>query len=531
MPRHKVPRPLIGNACTAMLFVLLAGPVSAGDITTRASVKSYGGQANGNSYGPSSSADGRFVAFWGDASNLVPGDTNGFRDVFVHDRMTGETTRVSVDSSDTQGNRESGWPSISAEGRFVAFYSQATNLIAGGTNGAAHIFVHDRQTGETTLVSVSSSGIQGNYASEYPSISADGRFVAFDSAATNLVSADTNGVIDDIFVHDRQTAETTLVSVNSNGTQGNDYSYDPSISANGRFVAFWSWASNLVTGDTNGLPDVFLQDRLTGQTTRVSVDSSGDQADYGGSYASISADGRFVAFVSDATNLVADDTNGFRDVFVHDRQTGETTRVSISSSGTQGNNSSSGPSISADGRFLGFESIATNLVTGDTNGHFDVFLHDRRTAQTTLVSVSSSEAQGNDDSYNPSISPDGRLVAFFSDAKNLVGGDTNSTTDVFVHGSELTLEAMPAIVSVGQTITFTEYKGIPGNPASLWAVMVNGTPIFSLVVIATFAPDGNLVLSHVVPPWLSGFTIAFRGYAIGQFGGVAATNDVSAVFQ
>ena len=257
----------------------------------------------------------------------------------------------------------------------MVFYSSASNLVSGDTNGWSDIFVHDRQTGQTTRVSVASDGTQGNSASDKPSISSDGRYVAFKSTATNLVSGDTNGFID-VFVHDRQTGQTTRVSLASDSTQGNGDSYSPSISADGRYVAFRSSASNLVSGDTNGTSDIFVHDRQGGGTTRVSVASDGTQGN-GDSYSpSISADGRYVAFMSAASNLVSGDTC-CSDIFVHDRQSGQTTRVSVASDGAQGNNHSWYPSISADGRYVAFHSYASNLVSGDTNSAPDVFVHDR----------------------------------------------------------------------------------------------------------------------------------------------------------
>jgi|GEM_PF-1585857 len=226
-------------------------------VVQRVSVASGGTQGNGDSGCPSISADGRYVAFQSYASNLVPGDTNGTWDVFVHDRLTGQTTRVSVASDGTQGNGDSECPSISADGRYVAFASLASNLVPGDTNGTWDVFVHDRLTGQTTRVSVASGGAQGNSGSWCPSISADGRYVAFQSYASNLVPGDTNGVLD-VFVHDRLTGQTTRVSVASDGTQGDSYSFGSSISADGRYVAFSSLASNLVPGDTNDKPDIFV---------------------------------------------------------------------------------------------------------------------------------------------------------------------------------------------------------------------------------------------------------------------------------
>jgi uncharacterized repeat protein (TIGR01451 family) len=433
-----------------------------GGETTRVSVASDGNEANGRSSNPSLSADGRHVAFTSFASNLVPGDTNGGYDVFVHDRETGETTRVSVASDGMQANSGSSNPSISACGRYVAFDSHASNLVPGDTNGIWDVFVYDRETGETTRVSVASDGSQGNGYSQHPSISSGGRHVAFISWASNLVPGDTNEV-NDVFVHDRATGETIRVSVASDGAQANGESHNPSISADGRHVAFTSFASNLVPGDTNGGYDVFVHDRETGETTRVSVASDGTEANYGSHYPSISADGRYVAFDSDASNLVPGDTNWHTDVFVHDRETGETTRVSVASDGTEANSGSSHPSISVDGQYVAFTSWASNLVPGDWNDTIDVFLYDRETGETTRVSVASEGTEANDGSLNPSISAGGHYVAFGSDASNLVPEDTNETMDVFVHGPTISVgespEAgftfSPSVLLVGEEVQFT----------------------------------------------------------------------------
>jgi PKD repeat protein len=215
------------------------------------------------------------VVFLSDATNLVEGDTNGMSDIFVHDRLSGETRRVSVASDGTESNLGSYDPLISADGRFVLFTSDASNLVSGDTNGVSDAFVHDSQSGETQRVSVASDGRQGNSRSYYhPSISADGRFVAFTSAATNLVYGDTN-LSHDVFVHDLQTGETRLVSLAAGGTQGNNHSVDPFISADGRLVAFHSAASNLVYSDTNGVADVFVQDwGIQGQPVQAGFEAA-----------------------------------------------------------------------------------------------------------------------------------------------------------------------------------------------------------------------------------------------------------------
>ncbi|MDP9237921.1 MAG: hypothetical protein M3P30_11100 [Chloroflexota bacterium] len=392
-----------------MLRILSADAAGSGT-TERVSLDSAGAQGNEASGGSSISADGRYVAFASLASNLVPGDTNDNPDVFVHDRITGVTERMSVDSA--------GVRSISADGRYVAFDSFASNLVPGDTNGTGDVFVHDRLTGATERVSVDSAGAQGNDdSSGRLSISADGRYVAFFSQASNLVPGDTNDN-PDVFVHDRITGVTERMSVDSAGNQGNSYSYQgPSISADGRYVAFDSFASNLVAGDTIGRDDVFVHDRVTGATERVSVDSGGTQGDSPSWGPSINGDGRYVAFVSMAANLLPPGyANGAGpDVFVHDRMTGQTELVSWGYGNATGL-----PAISADGR-----DVAFSLVT-------DVFVRDRITGATEQVSVDSAGTDGNAWSGVPSISADGRYVAFDSQASNLVPDDTNGWGDVFV---------------------------------------------------------------------------------------------------
>jgi hypothetical protein len=422
---------------------------------TRASITSDGSQGNAGpafSSRPALSADGRYVAFGSAATNLNGDDTNATSDVFVRDQKTGQTTRVSVATGGTQGNGPSYDPAIAADAPFVAFKSAASNLVSGDT-GFEDIFVHNWQTGQTTRVSIDSLGTQANGSSFHPTLSKNGRFVAFWSQASNLVSGDTNNAAD-VFVHDRDVDEdgifdepgyirTVRVSVASNGTQGNNDSSLPALSADGRYVAFASAATNLVSGDTNTIYDVFVHDRDVDEdgifdepgyirTVRVSVASDGTQGNGGSATPALSADGRFIAFWSFASNLVGEDTNNQYDAFVYDRQTGQTTRVSVASAGTQGNGSSHAPALSADGRFVAFNSDATNLVSGDTNNAADVLVHDRQTGQTTRASVASAGTQGNGDSGTPALSADGHFVAFDSSATNLVSGDTNNAADTFV---------------------------------------------------------------------------------------------------
>jgi len=389
------------------------------------------GQANGGSDGPSLSADGRYVAFSSAASNLVSGDTNSARDIFVRDRKLHKTYRVSVSTTGVQANGDSDLPSISADGRYVAFVSIASNLVPNDTNGLSDIFVRDRTLHTTTRVSTGALG-QSDGASYDPSISSDGRYIAFDSGADNLVSGDTN-TSSDVFVRDRVLHKTFRSSISTAGVQGNEGSIDPSISADGRYVAFDSGATTLVAGDTNGAEDIFVRDRTLHTTTRVSAGALG-QSD-GASYdPSISSDGRYVAFASSADNLVSGDTNTHEDVFVRDRTLHKTFRSSISSAGLQADADCFGASISGGGRFVIFTSAALNLVPPGTNGFDDVFVRDRTLHKTLLVSVGPGGLQEDAGSGAGVVSSGGRYVGFWSDADNLVSSDTNGVADVFARG-------------------------------------------------------------------------------------------------
>jgi Tol biopolymer transport system component len=390
-----------------------------------------GAQGDGASNNPSISANGRYVAFESAATNLVAGDANGMSDVFVRDRQMGTTTLVSRNSAGVEGDYHSYIPSISTDGRYVAFDSDAPNLVSGDTNAMRDIFVRDRQTGTTTRVSKSSAGTEANYGSFDSIISADGRYVAFDSDATTLVAGDTNGFTD-VFMRDRQTGTTSRVSRDSAGLEGDENSYTPSLSADGRYVAFESLATNLVAGDTNTKRDIFVRDRQTGTTTLISKSSAGVQGNGNSFSPSFSDNGRYVTFVSASTNLVSVPTSGADHIYVRDRQTGTTYMVSKSTAGVEGDSGSSDPMISADGRYVTFMSYAANLVTGDTNSKSDVFVRDRQTGITTFVSKSSAGVPGDGYSYHPSISSDGRYVAFDSSGTNLVAADTNAVSDVFV---------------------------------------------------------------------------------------------------
>jgi Tol biopolymer transport system component len=376
---------------------------------------------------------GRIVGFYSDASNLVPMDSNQVRDVFVRDAVSGVTERVSVSSTGEQANGPSHWGAgavgVSSDGSVIAFYSEATNLVAGDTNRQTDVFVRLRNLGITQRVSLASDGRQGNGMSSLPAISGDGRLIVFQSEASNLVPGDTNNV-SDIFVHDRISG----ITVRACDVQPNRGSSNPTISRDGTVVAFMSGASNLVSGDTNGWIDVFVCELGTGRIERVSLSSSGEQGNGDSILPALSADGRFVGFKSIATNLVAGDLNNLVDVFVHDRQTGITERVSVGHDGSNANDFSFPPSLSNDGRFVTFGSAATNLIANDNNKVADVFIRDRQIGVTVVASVNDRGelANGGTPDVPPAMSGDGRRVAFASFATNLVPEDRNPIGDIYL---------------------------------------------------------------------------------------------------
>jgi len=549
-----------------------------------ASTSTTGVQGNASSYYGEVSADGNFAVFYSYANNLVAGDTNYNPDVFRKNLVTGELELVSENAAGTIANSYSSDASISADGRFVAFRSNADNLVAGDTNGRSDVFVKDMDTGTVTLVSSDSGGVQSNSYSYSPKISADGRYVTFHSQATNFNSEPgaANGLI---YVKDLQTGDLTLisedlpsdtypndpdisgdgstisfytysysgssiydiyvgdvesivanqglavdfnqvaleiaypvagvdlhvdwgngtsdstvaatagdayrlrgtfepelntvatvtvssggtvldtqsinvqtakaynplqvVSSDESGTEGNSYSYSPNVSRDGSFVVFQSSSNNLVSGDTNGRTDIFIKNLSSGDIERVSTDAAGNQSNNYSSQPFTDADGNVVAFGSSASNLVADDTNGQHDIFVKNLDTGDVQRANTASDGTQANNYSYYPTLSADGNKVVFTSSASNLTTNDGNGRYDVFVKDLDTGVTTLVSDNTSGISGNGDSRQGWISADGNHVVFQSNASDLVAGDTNSRQDIFI--KDLTTGVTTLVSSDGAT--------------------------------------------------------------------------------
>ncbi len=443
-------------AIVAMSLVVGVSPAATAILprgtTVRASVGSGTGGAGGG-YPTDSviSVDGRYVAFASHAPDLVADDGDANPDVFRRDLVTNTTRRVSVN---TGGGDSDGWswsPSVSADGRYVAFDSSATDLVVSDVNGYSDVFVRDMQTNTTRRVSVDMGGGDGNDHSYTPAISADGRYVAFVSIASDLV-ADDGDVNADIFVRDMQTNTTRRISIDAGGGDANADSSAPSISADGRYVAFSSGAGDLVADDGDSNWDVFVRDLQTNAIRRVSVDTGGGDANGHSGQSSISADGRYVAFLSEASDLVAGDGDSNWDVFVRDLQTNAIRRVSVDTGGGDANGHSGEPAISADGRYVTFDSEASDLVVGDGNGFDDVFVRDLQMNTTRRISVDTGGGNANGGSNSSAISGEGRLVVFESDASDLVVSDANGADmDVFVRN------VLPAVAGSVEVAGTTRY--------------------------------------------------------------------------
>jgi hypothetical protein len=483
------------------------------------------GSASGNGYSdnPSITADGRYTAFASDAFNLVSGDTNAARDIFLFDNQNALVRRLNLSQQGAQANANSNNPALAGNGRYVAFSSAATNLIVGDVNGFEDIFIVDTLTGAISLQSVSAAGVQANGSSFRPAVSHTGRYLVFESSATNLVAGGTTPGITHVYLRDRDVSgsgtfdtpgntSTTLVDV-SGATAGNANATQGQISADGRYVAFASRATNLAAGATTaGRQHIYVRDLTAGTTTIVSIGTGGVEANADsrnpsinrntGVAAGVTADGRYIAFGSEATNLVAADTNGVSDVFVYDRVAATTIRASVSTADAQATDptdtavtgsrlGSLNPSISATGRYVVFASLANNLARGDAvgqyvaggsgNGSLNIYVRDRDVSDngtydtagdvlTTNVSVNrfgyqslrvlGVQSTAAADIF-PVISADGRWVAFPFDAEgasglvhsttNQLSPDANTARDVVVFDrrtNQLPGSATPPTVSI-----------------------------------------------------------------------------------
>jgi Tol biopolymer transport system component len=443
--------------------------------TVRVSVAANGAQVYTGFPGSLAiSGDGTAVAFESGDTTLVAGDTNGVGDIFVKDLTTGAIDRVSLDSAGGQADGRSEQPSISEDGRYVAFTSFATNLVANDTNQVSDVFVHDRDTGTTTRVNVSAFGREADGNSVMASISPDGGSVVFASAAENLTggSEPPNGYLD-VFLK-RINGSVTKVSQPPSGT-ANGPSKNPVVSRDGTYVAFRTGATNLLSSGVPlaTTPNIVLWES-TGTITLASRNTAGTKSGSTEDRPALSADGRYIAFTSDQ-RLVSGDANGHVDVFVHDRVTHATIRASEGPSGVEADDRSDHASISPDGRYVAFDSRATNLVPRDTNGDTDVFVRDLVAGTTDRVSVRTGGAEVRGHSRRPSVSDAGSRVAFSSDSGGLVAGDINNTSDIFVRGTGIVAATpappVPAALSCGwgsyRIICELTYGGGP-SPVVRW---------------------------------------------------------------
>lgn len=401
----------------------------------RLNLTSAGGEAtDGVAWTPSASADGRYVVFATNAT-LIPTDMNSDFDIYLRDRVAGTTTCLSVNTFGAPAGQSYN-PVISADGRFVAFESFADSLVTFDTNGSNDVFVRDIVNGTMARVSVSSLGVQAENGSDssFPSISGDGRLVVFQSSAANLVEDDTNGQTD-IFVHDLPAGTTTRINIGSapGFAEANGMSSTPILPGDGSTVVFRSFATTLTASPTNGNAHIFACDLATGAITLVSKNSEGDESDFDSGSPMTSSDGRYVVFVSMAGNLApGDDLTNTADIFLHDRQTGATSRVSRNSAGVKQDGMSASPSISADGSLIAFTSNAGNLAPEATGNFSNLYVHRIATGETALISKGYNGAEGDDSTYEKAVFVEnGNAIVFESSASNLVPNDTNMTHDIF----------------------------------------------------------------------------------------------------
>ncbi|PCJ54153.1 MAG: hypothetical protein COA70_05830 [Planctomycetota bacterium] len=509
-----------------ILLSLLTSPIFAQGSTKQVSIATDGTPGGGSSTQPVISSDGNHIAFTSTGVDLdnTRVDLNGQSDVFIRHLETGITESISINMSGQFAFGTSSAPAISADGTWVAYESSAEDLVASDSNGKRDIFIHNLGSGLTEIVSVTSTGVQGNATSFNASVSGDGRFVAFQSWSSNLVINDTNNW-QDVFLHDRQLGTTICMSVDSSGLPGDGFSTNPIISGDGDFIAFVSSSSNLVPGDTNGTIDTFVFERSSGNLELISKSTSGILGNQGGGLASITADGRFVAFQSWSTNFITNDTNFSSDVFLHDRLLGTTDILSLSSTGELGNSHSSNPSISANGNSISFRSFASNLIPGDFNLTHDIFMRNHLAATTSMVSVDSygrpGLAAGHPLGHElSSISADGNWIAFSSEFPFVYADYSNP--DIYVrslttHENVIVLSG-PATVTAGTSVTFTWADGPRNEVFAFLSSFSNsgsllrghafdiGGPV-SIQLLGTHDMNGLGTLTGVIPSSFAGSTM------------------------
>lgn len=454
--------PKLLHALLPLLLPAVAASASAQTCLAEMVSTDHGVLANEESTKSLISRDGKWVLFTTFATNLVDDGGNNFWDVVLWEQATGDLTFAGKPFQGVSANNHVWGTSISGDGRWSCMESAATDLVPGDNNNRTDVFVFDRVSGMITLESLGGTNAQGNGNSFGGCVSDDGLSLVFASDASDLIAGDTNGVRD-IFLRDRVFGTVTLVSVGLAGALGDGLSGWPTISGDCRYIAFASYATNLVPGDTTNNSNLFVRDMLTGTTAMVDVTSAGVMATYGSGSARISADGRCVAFLTQDNILVPGDTNNNWDLFVRDMVTGAITRENVDFAGNQISTPPYEPSLSADGRYVSFNSSATNHVLGDNNNAGDVFIRDRLLGVTRLASLTSAGTQLNDgsNSVGGALSGDGQAICFHSLATNVVPGDTNGRADVFARSCSYSVSfyCTPKLNSLG-CLPAIGYNGI-----------------------------------------------------------------------
>jgi Tol biopolymer transport system component len=478
-----------------------------------------GSTGNGNSgeYHGDMSDDGRYVAFESSATNLVPGDTNGCDDIFVVDMVTSTIARVSTDGAGNQANGASSRAVLSTSGRYLQFESCATNLAPGCNSNVGGVFVKDLLLGTILCISTTTEGNAADDDSFPSAITDDGRYAAFGSYASNLSGSGNNGQLQ-LYFRDVTSGVTTCLSTDNAGNLADSYSYGVQISEDGRYVSFASYGTNLVPGDTNSRADVFLKDMVAGTTTRVSTDAAGNQAD-GSSGGQISDDGRYLLIVSSASNLVSDDTNGVDDAFLKDLSTGAITRLSTDSAGNQADGGTTWCEMTSDHRYVLLESDASNLIADDSNGSTDLFVKDLITGTTTRV-IEDIQPSGTW-FYGYPLGPTPDCIVFSTAATGLVADDLNGDYDVFVR--EVPTGATRLLSARDTTITDPIAAGM--SSTTTFSMSADGRyTVFSSTASNLVVGDTNGKSDVFVQDLLAGTTTRISTDGEGNQGNGVSTN-------